>query len=293
MCRFLKLCGFYLVFYFCLAVFFDVYWIIYFLKFSTEIPTYILDNSILGTNPGLGYRPMPPEWNSESQLISFRHGEGEGEYYPWIERLQYHVKDYLNPDFQNNMPNSEECSEGMHVGNTGNFCKINNTAIFQDRCTPDMGYGFDVGRPCILIKLNKIYGWEPHVFHVEEDLPYDIPPQIREVISRNIQDRKYHLNYKVWLHCEGQHAADKENLGHVTYYPHRGFGTEFFPFLNQERYLAPIVFAAFDNPKRGVLISVECKAWHRGVYHDSKEKLGLVHFELMIDEKQVNSSLFS
>ena len=33
----------------------------------------------------------------------------------------------------------------------------------------------------------------------------------------------------------------------------------------------------------GVLISISCKAWAHNIKHDMMERLGLTHFELMID----------
>lgn len=33
----------------------------------------------------------------------------------------------------------------------------------------------------------------------------------------------------------------------------------------------------------GILINIECKAWARNIVHDRQERVGMVHFELMID----------
>jgi sodium/potassium-transporting ATPase subunit beta len=33
----------------------------------------------------------------------------------------------------------------------------------------------------------------------------------------------------------------------------------------------------------GVLINIECKAWAKNIKHDRTDRLGSVHFELMID----------
>jgi hypothetical protein len=33
----------------------------------------------------------------------------------------------------------------------------------------------------------------------------------------------------------------------------------------------------------GILINIECKAWARNIIHDRQERVGMVHFELMID----------
>lgn len=33
----------------------------------------------------------------------------------------------------------------------------------------------------------------------------------------------------------------------------------------------------------GILINVECKAWAKNIKHSRNDKIGAVHFELMID----------
>ena len=53
-----------------------------------------------------------------------------------------------------------ECSFKMEVGQ-GQYCKVKTADLITGACTKEKNYGFDVGKPCILIKLNKIYGWKP------------------------------------------------------------------------------------------------------------------------------------
>lgn len=33
----------------------------------------------------------------------------------------------------------------------------------------------------------------------------------------------------------------------------------------------------------GIIINVECKAWAKNIRHDRADRIGSVHFELMID----------
>jgi len=54
-------------------------------------PKYELKESIIGTNPGLGFRPMPPESNVESTLIWY---EKQNTDY-WIEELDRFLQSKL------------------------------------------------------------------------------------------------------------------------------------------------------------------------------------------------------
>lgn len=52
---------------------------------NDERPKYVLGDSLIGTNPGLGFRPMPPEDNVDSSLIFFSDSASSTRY--WIETL--------------------------------------------------------------------------------------------------------------------------------------------------------------------------------------------------------------
>lgn len=54
----------------------------------------------------------------------------------------------------------------------------------------------------------------------------------------------------VWVSCEGENPADKENLGNAIMYPTRGIPGFYFPYLNQEGYLSPVVAIYFERPTR-------------------------------------------
>lgn len=47
-------------------------------------------------------------------------------------------------------------------------------------CSQANGYGYPKGKPCIFLKLNKIYGWKPDVY----DAPiYDMPQDLQQLIN--------------------------------------------------------------------------------------------------------------
>lgn len=54
----------------------------------------------------------------------------------------------------------------------------------------------------------------------------------------------------VWITCEGENPADKENIGPFRYIPQDGFMSQYFPFLNQDGYLSPLVAIYFEQPIR-------------------------------------------
>ena len=55
-------------------------------------------------------------------------------------------------------------------------------------CTNENNYGFKQGKPCLLIKLNKIFKWEPEPYESAKDFPEDLPQTIRDAFTKNIED---------------------------------------------------------------------------------------------------------
>ncbi|KAF2886600.1 hypothetical protein ILUMI_19573, partial [Ignelater luminosus] len=72
----------------------------------------------------------------------------------------------------------------------------------------------------------------------------------------------------LWISCAGENPDDVENIGPIWYVPLLGFDGAYFPVVNKEEYLRPLVAVFFKRPARGVLINVECKAWARNIKHE-------------------------
>jgi len=295
----IKITIFYIIYYTFLAGFFTLMLLAFFQTLKDGKPQYEQDESIIGSNPGLGFRPSPENRHIESTLIWFRTGSTSGNWEPWVTRLKEFLNDY---DIHNNKSDSkqsrrrdrdyveqEDCGKlaANEPTKRNSICKINKEELFQEDCTLKHNFGYPAGKPCILIKLNRIYGWTPDPYISttdEKELPEELPAIIKQKIienSANEETRK--LNDRVWLDCYGINPADKENLGEVSYFPDRGFSQNYFPYLNQKGYLSPAVFLQLKNPTKAVMIAVECKAWAKNIEHDSMDRIGLAHFEVMID----------
>jgi sodium/potassium-transporting ATPase subunit beta len=119
-------------------------------------------------------------------------------------------------------------------------------------CVSEKKFGYEIGRPCIFLKLNKIYNWNPDYFTDPSKLPEKMPA----VLKKHIQSRKSAAKNLdvVWVSCEGENPADIENLGHnIDYYSlggEQGFLGHYFPFMSTKGYLQPLVAVQFSSVKR-------------------------------------------
>ncbi|XP_076311330.1 sodium/potassium-transporting ATPase subunit beta-like isoform X1 [Tachypleus tridentatus] len=258
-----KIIIFYIIYYACLVAFWTAMLLVFYVTVDSNHPKWKLDSSRIGSSPGLSYRPRPPEKNVDSTLIWFRHGNASQSKY-WVDSL----KDFLEPyQIEEDL---KECDFGS-TRKPEESCRFNLNSIDKS-CSSSQNFGYDVGHPCVLIKINRIFDWEPKPYD-SDSLPQNMPENLKN---------DYNSSY-VYISCEGENPADKSNIGPISYYPSQGIPNYYFPFTNQPTYLTPFVFVHFQNPTTSVLINIECKAWAANIKYDKKERMGSVHFELLVD----------
>lgn len=268
-----KILFFYLVFYAALIGFFAAMLAVFWQTLDMKMPKYQLGESLIGSNPGLGFRPMPKEDNVESTLIWYKASDNGN-----VEAWTTQIDEFLEPYHQEE-DNRVDCSFD-NPPPEGKVCKVPMNE--WSSCTKTNRYNFKKKSPCIFLKLNKIFNWVPDLYNTTDNLPESMPEDLREHISSELSRGDKNANI-VWVSCAGENPADNEHIGPINYFPRRGFPGYFFPFKNIEGYLPPIVAVHFESPKNGVLINIECKAWARNIVHDRAERRGSVHFELMVD----------
>jgi len=282
-----KITVFYLIFFTCLGLFalamFGLFW-----KFTIEEdrPRWTLQDSLIGTNPGIGFRPMPDQdKNAESTLIWINTVKDSEESY-WANELEKFLKSYNKT--------GKACSyENSVSADDTTACDFDLTKLGS--CQPGSGFGYtgaEAGKPCVLIKLNKIFGWKPESF-LDDSLPDDMPIKLQKKIKGLKGSSEVN---SIWITCNGENPADREYVGPIEYLtpglPTEEFGqipNYYFPYFKQPNFESPFVFVRFPNPMKRVLIQIECRAWAKNIKYDRFFRSGSTHFELMIDGPDATS----
>jgi len=271
---------FYIIYYSCLAAFWAAMLMIFFQTIPDDKPKWLNKDSIIGISPGLGMRPKQTEELIDSSIIQFNwnkkdDSDGIPGWNGWASRS----KEFLNT-FKGT---GETCTAGSKPAK-GKVCKFD-IATLGECGNVQTNLGFDKGKPCIYLKLNKIYGLENDPLD-PSDLPEDIPAALKKHIEAQADKNQ------VWVECHGQYPADKENLGEIKYYPAaQGFPSYYFPYEKQEGYETPVVAVQFNSPMKNMLLHVECRAWAKNIGYEKRDRVGINLFELHILDKDLTSVL--
>ncbi|XP_047507404.1 sodium/potassium-transporting ATPase subunit beta-2-like [Pieris napi] len=265
----------YLVMYICIIIFFSICMCGLLASVDEHIPYFTLADSIIGNNPGMGHRPVVFE---EGALIWYRLDNGTS-YKKYTDNLDEFLAPYKNKSLLiNKGENQVDCQQKRP--HAGEVCAFDTSLLGP--CSSENDYGYADGTPCLIIKLNKIYDWQPQFYDDPGDLPSNMPPDILNYINttKTPQERR-----QVWLSCKGERPADTESLGPLRYWPYPGLPEIYFPYNNTPGYLSPLVAVQLLNPIRGQIINIRCRAWARNiVFTESlKERMGSTHLEIMVD----------
>jgi len=321
----LKLVSFYLLYTAILAMLWGLCMGVFFQTLDFYIPKLIEDSR----NPGLGFRPAgglgfkndkgedsaPSVYSS---LIWFRHG-ASGNWQQLKSNLDVFLTQYEPGYFASQGSSLTKCSfendplarkqNSLGSGYSGTIdesCEFNKEWLSDQgadyKCISEEDYGYRHGKPCILLKMNKIYNWQPVAYTYDQIVNHTTMPTKLKLDIARIWDEKcaprgytssgFTLDglYRpcpwlnmAWLHCDGENYADMENIGPVTYTPFRGFPGYYYPYRNQRGYLSPIVMVQLKSPEPGVLMNIECTVWAANIQHDRIKRRGLTHFELIMD----------
>ncbi|XP_073941292.1 sodium/potassium-transporting ATPase subunit beta-1-like [Choristoneura fumiferana] len=153
---------FYLVFYAVLALMFSLCMGGLFLSLDNKRPTYTLDRSLIGSNPGVTTRPLPAGGELK---ISRDETNSTDEY---VKDLAQFFEAYENESFYKE----------------------------QTVCVRADNFGYP-DTPCIFVKLNKILDWEPEYYNDVNNIPEDFPADLVE----HIKDLSEAERSQLWVWC--------------------------------------------------------------------------------------------
>lgn len=275
-----KLGIFYFFFYVGLAGFFCAMLAVFMVLTPRDRPRYVSESSRMQTRsnpltPGLGYRPQP---DPGKNLIFVDKNGDVSDSNPYIKNLNQYLEIYYpkNVEMKGSSQGEQSGPDKFDINQPGD-------------CTSQNNYGFSQGKPCVLVKMNKIVDFEPIPGASAED-------------KTEYESACQHNPDAIAVHCYGEYPADEDYIGDITYISENShttscgaFETKWFPYRGkynrQDVYQAPYIWVQFNKPKPNYLINVICRVYGENIYFDKKAGRGLTRFQIYVKDvpEQVSS----
>jgi len=271
-----KIIVFYIIYYSCLAAFWIACLQVFFLTIPEQEPRWLLSESIIGVNPGVGLRPKQTDKLIDSSIFIFDQADVE------TAPTDDDGEGNLNADAVKRMENFM----AKNSNTTNLVTPVFDTDTLGSCAESPYGYMPVNGKvePCLFLKLNKIYGWKPYGVNLADldsptyaDMTDELKTKIRETEGTTGNATN------VYMDCKGRYDADREALT-LTYFPeNQGLPMKYFPFAGGN-YQSPLVAVKISSTSIGQLLHIECRAWFHDVKHVTKDKEGLIQFEVQIKD---------
>ncbi|XP_074523857.1 sodium/potassium-transporting ATPase subunit beta-1a [Halichoeres trimaculatus] len=256
-----KILLFYVIFYGCLAGIFVGTIQALLLTLSNYKPTY--QDRV--APPGLSHTPR-----SEKSEISFSKSD-EGSYSKYVKSMSEFLKPYTDEN-QLDQAKFENCGDspqsykdrGPLESEQGQrkACRFSRTLLGSCSGDPDPSFGFKDGKPCIIVKLNRIVNYRPKAPSSNQSIP--------DALLGKLQPNL------IPIHCKHKRDEDADKIGEIKYFGmNEGFPLQYYPYygkLLQPQYLQPLVAIQFTNLTLDEELRVECKAYGANIKYSEKDR---------------------
>ncbi|XP_049443719.1 sodium/potassium-transporting ATPase subunit beta-1a [Epinephelus fuscoguttatus] len=256
-----KIFLFYVIFYGCLAGIFIGTIQALLLTLSAYKPTY--QDRV--APPGLSHTPR-----SEKSEISFTLTSPKS-YKKYIDALDDFLGNY-NDTLQESEQKFEDCGTAPSTyrdrgsletdSEERKACRFRRAWLGSCSGIPDASYGFKDGKPCIIVKLNRIVNFKPKAPSNNQSLPDALQSRLQPNV--------------IPIHCKNKRDEDEGKIGEIKYFGMgEGFPLQYYPYYGKAlhpQYLQPLVAIQFTNLTIGQDIRIECKAYGANIAYSEKDR---------------------
>ena len=218
-----------------------------------------------------------------------------------VDKLARNIRFYLGRYFDARNDTSSQivdCASRDLVELRDEFKKKKSSCAYEYRyvlagtaCDPANSFGYATSGPCVLVKLNRIYGWSPQPY--DQMTPADVAALPFNTTKYNVSTSVLEKNIVVI--CEGEYGADRDALAsaNITYYSVNSrqlnvfslglMPVYYYPYLNQPQYKSPVVFVKFKQLPRFLKINIACRAYARNIDSDDRAHMrGMTRFQMYV-----------
>ncbi|XP_024134597.1 sodium/potassium-transporting ATPase subunit beta-1a [Oryzias melastigma] len=260
-CSWFKIFLFYVIFYGCLAGIFIGTIQAMLLTLSDYKPTY--QDRV--APPGLSHTPR-----SEKSEIYFKMSDNST-YKKYVDSMNELLRNY-DEGRQTKQLKFDTCGEDpltyRDQGTLENSLGQRSSCTFPRKwlgdCSglTDSTYGFKEGKPCLIVKLNRIVYFKPR------------GPSDNSTLPEALQGRSY--QNLIPVHCKNKRPEDASKIGEIKYFGFNGgFPLQYYPYYGKQlhpHYLQPLVAIQFTNLTIGEELRIDCRAYGDNIKYSEKDR---------------------
>ncbi|CAL8291080.1 unnamed protein product [Lota lota] len=256
-----KILLFYVIFYGCLAAIFVGTIQAMLMTLSNYKPTW--QDRV--APPGLSHTPR-----SEKTEVTFNTREIDT-YLPYTRALRAFMAKY-DEEKQRDQMQFEDCGEepaenkerGELESDVGvrKACRFSRSLLGECSGLEDPDFGFKEGKPCIIVKLNRIVNFRPRPPTNNDSIPEEAQPKVQPNVMP--------------IYCTNKREEDAGKIGEIKYYGiGGGFPLQYYPYygkLLHPHYLQPLVALHFTNLTMNTDLRIECKVYGENIAYSDKDR---------------------
>uniref|UniRef100_A0A8C7YVV4 Sodium/potassium-transporting ATPase subunit beta n=1 Tax=Oryzias sinensis TaxID=183150 RepID=A0A8C7YVV4_9TELE len=260
-CSWFKIFMFYLIFYGCLAGIFIGTIQALLLTLSNYKPTY--QDRV--APPGLSHTPR-----SDKSEISFKMSDNST-FKKYVDSMNELLRKY-DEDRQTAQGKYESCGEnpdtykeqgGLEEGSgQRTSCRFLRKWLGECSGLTDNTYGFKEGKPCLIVKLNRIVFFRPK------------GPSDNSTLPEALQGKSY--NNLIPVYCKNKRPEDASKIGEIKYFGFGGgFPLQYYPYYGKQlhpNYLQPLVAIQFTNLTIGEDLRIDCRVFGDNIAYSEKDR---------------------
>lgn len=256
-----KITLFYVIFYGCLAGIFIGTIQAMLLTLSNYKPTW--QDRV--APPGLSHTPR-----SDKAEMSFNLNDVES-YLPYTKALRDFLSKY-DDEKQADKNKYEDCGvEPAEYKNRGDLesdvgtrraCRFPRSLLGPCSGIEDREFGFRDGKPCVIVKLNRIVNFRPRPPLTNDSIPEEAQPKVQPNV--------------IPIYCTNKKEEDAGKVGEIKYHGiGGGFPLQYYPYygkLLHPQYMQPLVALQFTNLTMNTEVRIECKVYGENINYSDKDR---------------------
>lgn len=257
----LKILLFYVIFYGCLAGIFIGTIQAMLLTLSNYKPTW--QDRV--APPGLSHTPY-----SLKSEVAFNLNDA-GTYLPYTKALKDFLAKYNDEDQLDQMKFEDCGDEPADYKNRGDLesdvgvrkaCRFSRSLLGPCSGLQDQEFGFKEGKPCFIVKLNRIVNFRPRPPTSNGSIPEEVQPKVQPNV--------------IPMFCTNKREEDAGKIGEIKYHGiASGFPLQYYPYygkLLHPHYLQPLVAIQFTNLTMNTELRIECKVFGENIDYSDKDR---------------------